>query len=238
MPSSPVSVSATITGASSASAPAPSGRPAGGVRRRDAIRADSRRSSVSTAARTQIAARRKPLGRIADLGTAPGQQAGGELPPAEDAAVLAEDRPPGRRGPEVSAGTDFCQRLRSRSRCGGHLGFGQAGGAGDLLRGGPRRDRAAPSAAGASPVTCAQLRRRQGPGGGRPRRRTAARGLPASPETAEGREKARSVRTARSFLSRTDAGFSPSAHWTSARGRPASVRLNRCRHSRDSRTSS
>ena len=40
----------------------------------------------------------------------------------------------------------------------GHLGFGHAGGAGDLQRGGPRRDRSGPGRGGREPGDLRQLR--------------------------------------------------------------------------------
>ena len=84
----------------------------------------------------------QPLGGIAELGTAPGQQGGGQLAPSQDAAVLAEDRHhvvadagEGRDG-LLPAGAQPLQV------CGG-VGYRDAGTRGHLLRAGPRRQRAA-----------------------------------------------------------------------------------------------
>jgi hypothetical protein len=130
---------------------------------------------------------------------------------------------------EVSALTDFCQRLRSRSRYAVTASSGMPVARAISSGAAHGETGAAPSAAGTRPVTRANsgvsgIRRLTTSSTG-----SRARGFPVSREAAGVRKKAGTVPN-QSLLSRTEAGFSPSAHWMSGRAWPSSARLNRCRH--------
>jgi hypothetical protein len=98
----------------------------------------------------------QPLGRIVDHGAALGQQIAGELPRSQAAAVGFEylHQVLADRGQWLDR---LLPAVTEPVQVRGHLRLGQAGGAGDLQRRGPGRDRGGPAGDGRLPGHAGQV---------------------------------------------------------------------------------